>query len=65
LSDAAKPLRPFLPSACDFEAATRDHSGRTMERQGANLRTYCADVLRGDWSIYETARSWLEHPANA
>ena len=38
--------------------------GRIMERQAANLRTYCADVLRGDWSIYQTAHGWLEHPTD-
>jgi hypothetical protein len=46
----------------DLEGADEAGFARTMERHAANLRSYCADVLRGDWSIYEYARGWLEHP---
>ena len=38
---------------------------RVMERQAANLRDHCADVLRGDWSVFDAARAWLEHPVDA
>jgi hypothetical protein len=31
-----------------------------MKREAANLRDFCADVLRGDWSIRAQAQSWLE-----
>ena len=31
-----------------------------MKREADNLRTYCADVLRGDWSVREAVNRWLE-----
>lgn len=34
-----------------------------MRREADNLRTYCADVLRGDWSIRAAAHSWMEDRA--
>ena len=30
--------------------------GAVMERVAANLRDFCADVLRGDWSVREAAQ---------
>jgi len=30
-----------------------------MEREAANLRELCADILRGDWSIRVRAQEWL------
>jgi hypothetical protein len=49
----------------ELESADEVAFGRTMARQAANLRDYCADVLRGDWSIFEAAHRWLEHPTDA
>ena len=49
----------------DLEGADELAFGLAMEQHAANLRDYCADVLRGDWSIFETAHSWLEHPTDA
>ncbi len=34
--------------------------GKVMEREAANLRDVCADVLRGDWSVREEAQRWQE-----
>jgi len=37
--------------------------GAVMQREANNLRDYCADVLRGDWTIRADAHRWLEqHP---
>ena len=36
---------------------------QVMEREARNLRTHCADVLRGDWSVYDAAHGWLERQA--
>ncbi len=37
--------------------------GAVMERVAANLRDFCMDVLRGDWTVRTAADSWLEqHP---
>ena len=33
---------------------------RVMKRAAANMRRHCADVLKGDWSIYPAAHRWLE-----
>ncbi len=38
---------------------------RTMARQAAILRAHCADVLRGDWSIFDEAHHWFARHANA
>jgi hypothetical protein len=36
-----------------------------MEREAHNLRDYCGDVLKGDWTIRADASRWLEqHPAH-
>jgi hypothetical protein len=34
--------------------------GAVMKREAANLRDFCADVLRGNWSIRTDAQRWLE-----
>lgn len=34
--------------------------GDVMEREAANLREFCSDVLRGDWGIRPAAQRWLE-----
>ena len=44
----------------DLDGADELVFGQTMERHAANLRDYCADVLGGDWSIYDAAHLWLE-----
>jgi hypothetical protein len=47
----------------DLEGVHADGYGRVMEREAANLRNYCMDVLRGDWSVYAEAHDWIaEHP---
>ena len=33
---------------------------RVMERVAANLRNYCTDLLRGDWSIFGAAHRWFK-----
>ena len=33
---------------------------RVMKRAAANMRRHCADVLKGDWSVYPAAHRWLE-----
>ena len=49
----------------ELDGADERAFARVMERQAANVRDYCADVLRGDWSVFDTARAWLEHPVDA
>ena len=34
-----------------------------MRRTASNLRHYCSDVIRGDWSIYDEAHRWYENSA--
>ena len=38
---------------------------RVMKRAAANMRRHCADVLKGDWSIYSAAHRWLEKRSRA
>jgi len=33
-----------------------------MSHEADNLRTHCADVLRGDWSVRESALVWPTEP---
>jgi hypothetical protein len=49
----------------DLEGADEARFAETMSRYAANLRNHCADVLRGDWSIFDAAHSWLERPPDA
>jgi len=44
----------------DLDDVDEQGYGQVMERVAHNLRTYCADVLAGDWTIYEAAHRWLE-----
>jgi hypothetical protein len=47
----------------DFEDVDAAGFARAMQRAASNLRDYCSDVLRGDWSIYTEAHAWFEgHP---
>ena len=61
---AARNARHDWVGHADLEQADEVVFARTMDRHAANLRTYCADVLGGDWSIYDLAHRWLEEPAN-
>ncbi|HEY5488450.1 MAG TPA: hypothetical protein VIK00_01315, partial [Candidatus Limnocylindrales bacterium] len=44
----------------ESELANVDEDGyaAVMIREADNLRTYCADVLRGDWSVHDSAVMW-------
>ena len=44
----------------DLEDIDLDGFTRVMRREAENLRTYCGDVLHGNWSIREAATRWLE-----
>jgi hypothetical protein len=44
----------------DLEDVDAAGFARAMERAASNLRNYCSDVLRGDWSIYEKAHRWFD-----
>lgn len=47
----------------DLEGVNERGYARVMEREAANLRNYCAEILRGDWSIYDEAHDWIaQHP---
>ena len=46
-------------SQADLDDVTLDGYGAVMERAAANLREFCADVLRGDWTIRADAQRWL------
>ena len=49
----------------DFEGVDQRGFAVVMEREAANLRKHCADVLRGDWSIYSEAHGWFERHLEA
>lgn len=49
----------------DLEGADEKEFGKVMERQASSLRDYCADVLRGDWTIFDAARGRLQDPIDA
>ena len=49
----------------DLEQADEARFAETMSRYAANLRNHCADVLRGDWSIFDSAHGRFEHPNDA
>lgn len=37
--------------------------GAVMKRVANNVRDFCIDVLRGDWTVRSAAHSWMEqHP---
>ncbi|MEX2547413.1 MAG: hypothetical protein WD830_06435 [Chloroflexota bacterium] len=47
----------------DLDGVDEHGYAKQMQREAANLREFCADVLRGDWSIFDSAHSWFEkHP---
>lgn len=59
---AARGARERWVTHDDLERVNEAGYTRAMERLAANLRDYCADVLRGDWSVYDTAHRWFEEP---
>ena len=48
------------PNQRDFDDVTHRRYGALMERAATCLREHCADVLAGDWSVYDAAHRWLE-----
>jgi hypothetical protein len=59
----ARAARREWVTQTDLEGVSADGYARVMEREAANLRNYCADVLGGDWSIYGEAHDWIaQHP---
>lgn len=48
----------------DLEDVDLPGYGALMERVADNLKTHCADVLRGDWSVRAAVRSWMEERAS-
>lgn len=50
-------------SQADLDDVDVASYGAVMKPEAANLRDFCADVLRGNWSIRAEVQSWLEqHP---
>jgi hypothetical protein len=59
----ARGARRESVTQADLEGVDAAGYAAVMEREAANLRNYCMDVLRGDWSIYEKAHDWIaQHP---
>lgn len=52
-------------SQADLDDADEAGYGRVMKRAAASLRRHCAEVLKGDWSIYPAAHRWLEKRSRA
>ena len=42
----------------ELNGVDEDGFAAVMEREADNLRTFCADVLRGDWSVRDSALMW-------
>ncbi len=57
---AAKGAAERWVNQSDLEDVDLEGFTRVMRREADNLRTYCVDVLRGDWSIRDAATQWLE-----
>jgi hypothetical protein len=49
----------------DFDDIDERGYAAVMQREAENLRTYCGDLLRGDWSVREAAQRWLNGSPNA
>jgi hypothetical protein len=47
------------PTQADFDDVDAAGFGALMDRAARCLREHCADVLAGDWSVYEAARRWF------
>lgn len=52
-------------SQADLDDVDEAGYARVMKRAAANMRRHCADVLKGDWSVYPAAHRWLEKRARA
>ena len=46
----------------DFDNVDEDGYATVMIRAADNLRSYCADVLRGDWRVRDSALIWPTEP---
>ena len=57
---AARGAHDRWVSQADLDDVDAAGYAAVMSREADNLRTHCADVLRGDWSIRAAAHSWLE-----
>ena len=42
----------------ELDGVDEDGFAAVMVREADNLRTYCADVLRGDWSVRDSELIW-------
>lgn len=49
----------------DLEDVDQRGYAQAMTRAARNLRVHGADVLRGDWSVYQAAHRWLEQDPDA
>jgi hypothetical protein len=59
----ARGARDRWTAQTDLEGVDKRGFDAVMTREAANVREYCADVLRGNWTIYEEAHGWIEsHP---
>lgn len=59
----ARGARNRWTTQADLEGVDKRGFDAVMAREAANIREYCADVVRGDWAIYEEAHGWIEsHP---
>jgi hypothetical protein len=60
---AVRGARDQLVTHDQLEGVDESGYAQVMERVAGSLRQYCADVLRGDWTIYERAHRWFEEQA--
>jgi hypothetical protein len=59
----ARGQRSRWTTQTDLEGVDKIGYEAVLKREAANMREFCADVLRGDWSIYGEAHGWVEaHP---
>jgi hypothetical protein len=52
-------------TADDLARASRSEFELILARDAANLREFCADVLRGDWSVVADVAAWHRRIRNA